>query len=269
MNQRRGPYPHATGVGSKRLSVCLVLAVLSLGRHPLVADEVGQKIEQPVEQALEIRRTTQEQEVQWREERQRMEAELENLETEVEQLTAQKQALTDQVEGYQERIVTKERQVADIHQMEQELDPFLAGVYDRLHHLVDQGLPFLEQERHQRVERLAALLKDPSVTRSERYRKLMEALLIEAEYGQTIETWQERIELGQSPLLVQVFRLGRLGLFYLTLDQSGCGFYNEATATWHPLPERNLPALAAAVDIAARRRPAELVTMPLGRMVAK
>ena len=66
---------------------------------------------------------------------------------------------------------------------------------------------------------------------------------------------------------MDVFRLGRLNLFYLTLDQEHCGFYNEAERTWQPLDESFLRPLKSAVAMAAKRQPVEMVSLPLGRMV--
>jgi hypothetical protein len=58
-----------------------------------------------------------------------------------------------------------------------------------------------------------------------------------------------------------------LGLFGLSLDRKQGGFFNPAAGAWHSLSTAYLPALNAAIDIAAKRRPVELLTLPLGRLV--
>jgi hypothetical protein len=95
----------------------------------------------------------------------------------------------------------------------------------------------------------------------------MEALLIEAEYGFTTEVYQEEIPVQGETILVNVFRLGRLNLFYLSLDRESCGFYNIAEKSWQPLSPVYLRDIRAAVEIATKRRTAELLTLPLGRIV--
>jgi hypothetical protein len=102
---------------------------------------------------------------------------------------------------------------------------------------------------------------------SEKYRKVMEALLVEAEYGFTIEAYQETITIDGQPLLADIFRLGRISLFYQSLDRKRCGFYNAAKGVWQSLDTVHNPAIQAALDIAAKRRPVELLSLPVGRMV--
>jgi hypothetical protein len=95
----------------------------------------------------------------------------------------------------------------------------------------------------------------------------MEALLVEAEYGFTNDIYQRTIIIETAPVLVDIFRLGRLGLFYLSLDKKQCGFYNVATSSWQPFAVKYLPEVRKAVAIGLRQQPAELLDIPIGRMV--
>jgi hypothetical protein len=148
-----------------------------------------------------------------------------------------------------------------------ELPLFLEAVTKRIEALVASDAPFLKAERKGRIHSLKQALADPAVTLAEKYRKVMEALFIEAAYGDTIEVYQEKIALehGQSPL-VDVFRLGRVSLFFLSLDQKRCGVYTPSQKLWQTLDPEYLPAVKAAVEIGSKRRPAELLPLPLGRL---
>ena len=95
----------------------------------------------------------------------------------------------------------------------------------------------------------------------------MEALQIEAEYGITLETYQEMLENDDEKTLVNILRLGKLGLYYVTLDESRCGFYNVADNHWQLLSDDYIVSIQTAVAIASKRRPAKFIDMPLGRMV--
>jgi hypothetical protein len=66
-----------------------------------------------------------------------------------------------------------------------------------------------------------------------------------------------------------IFRLGRISLYFQSMDQEECGWFNIAEKKWETLPARYNRAIAGAIDIGTRRRPAELLTMPLGKMVVK
>lgn len=148
-----------------------------------------------------------------------------------------------------------------------ELPLFLETLVRRLVALVDSDAPFLASERRERLERLSRMMADPEVTLAEKYRKVMEALFIEAEYGATIEVCQEKIVLaeGQSPL-VNTFRLGRVSFFFLSLDRERCGIFNPANGRWQPLDSQYLPAIRSAVDMGNKQRPAELLDLPIGQL---
>jgi hypothetical protein len=153
--------------------------------------------------------------------------------------------------------------------MSKQIEPFVLGLIAELKSNLSASYPFLMMERTRRIDKLDQIATDPEIPISEKYRKAMEALLIEAEYGYTIETYQETISLNGQALLANIFRLGRLSLFYQSLDQKQCGFFNVATNSWQPLPQSDNLSIRTAVDIAAKRKPVELLTLPVGRLVVR
>ncbi len=230
-------------------------------------DEIKQKIERPVEQAINIRQQTQQEDEQWRELKEQLTLELERLQAEVDQLQIKRDGLVTANEATRGRVQEKEIRLADIRRIEAEVEPFLGRLIADLKALPQQGLPFLMEERKQRIAKLEKVLSNPDITLSEKFRKAMEALQIEMEYGLTIETYQEQIELQGQMLLVNMFRLGRLGLYFQSLDHRLCGTYNPLAKKWERLPDTYNHGLQSAIEIAAKRRPAEIVAIPLGRMV--
>ncbi len=254
-----------------RLKQTLPRVVFLLGIVPIIAfpaaAQIREQIEKPVSEAVTLRQQTQAAETRWREECQALIAEMEALELEARRLEAQKVALEQSTTTARARIDAKARELAEIERMASQIEPFLKEQLGRLESLVAIDLPFLPAERQQRLESLAALMADPETAISEKLRKTMEALFVEAEYGDTIEVYQETITIDGQPILVDIFRLGRLALFYQTLDRKLCGHYDVAAAAWRPLPTAHIRAIQAAVEIGARRKPVELLSMPLGRMV--
>ena len=139
------------------------------------------------------------------------------------------------------------------------------AIVDLKEHVADD-LPFQLAERRSRIEKLRKLRDDPEVTVSEKLRKVLEAMLVETEYGTTVEMYQQSIAVNGKETLVNIFRLGRVVLFYQTFDLKSCGFYNVATSQWDPLPQSYNREIAFAMDIGAKRRPVELLTLPVGRI---
>jgi small-conductance mechanosensitive channel len=231
--------------------------------------EVGNRVEKPVHEAIDLRQKTQKVQEHWQKERRKLADAYEELQQVQKQLEAQKDSLTQTSAAVRARIAVKKKQLADIEQISVQIQPFLGELMKRLHRQYNDDMPFLAGERRQRIDKLDRLMADPNVSVSEKFRKLMEALMVEAEFGRTIEVYQETIQVENRAILVSIFRLGRISLFYQTLDQKCCGFYNAASGAWSPLPKSYNYEVQTAMDIGLKRRPVELLTLPIGRMTVR
>ncbi|MCG8685824.1 MAG: DUF3450 domain-containing protein [Desulfobacterales bacterium] len=243
-----------------------VLACLLIMAGNADADQVKQNIEKPVGQAVIIEQKTQADQVSWRAEKEKKTQRFNALEKEVaalEKEAVQKKELNEVLKTEMER---KRKQVESIAQIETQISPFLNRLLIRINDLYHGDLPFLQEERQKRIQALEKLNKDPNSQVSEKFRKIMEGLMVEAEYGRTVEVYQQTISLSGEKTLVNIFRLGRLRLFYQTLDKQECGFYNTAQKIWVPLDQVYHNVIQAAVDMGSRRKPVGILDLPLGRM---
>ncbi|MGD8835066.1 MAG: DUF3450 domain-containing protein [Desulfobacteraceae bacterium] len=254
---------------AKIMPLFIVSSLLITAGYPAFSGAARQRIEQPVRQSIEIRQATQKSEEQWRLEKEKLVARFEALQQKERQLTDQKKELSHQIESARGRINAKEKQLADVEEISNQIRPFINELFNVLKSQVTEDQPFLMEERQARIQRLESVVADPDVDISEKYRKIMEALLVEAEYGFTIEVYQQTIAIDGQALLADIFRLGRISLFYQSLDRKRCGFYNTADGAWQSLDTVHNAAIQSAIDIAAKRRPIELLSLPVGRMVAQ
>lgn len=227
---------------------------------------VREKIERPVRQAIDTRQATQKAEETWQKKRDERMALLASLQQEQARLGEEEARLREERAAHRERIAAKSRQLAASEEIANQIAPYLEEVLVEIRARIDADQPFLTGERRRRVAHLENLLADPGVTISEKFRKTMEALMVEAEYGRTIEVYQDTITVEGQSLLATIFRLGRIALFYQTLDHSQSGLFDVATGAWTPLPSSFGGALRTAIDIAAKRQPVELLRLPIGRM---
>jgi len=244
--------------------LCLVLPVSGLCRT-----DTADRARKNVENSIEIRKKTQEKKDCWEREKAQLGALYDQLTQEYEMLVSEnndlKEKLALNIKTNSELLKQKQAAI----KIRTDLLPFLNTVYDRLNYLVRHDTPFLEKERFMRMDSLKEILDDSGVSIAEKYRKVMEALFIEAEYGTTIEVYQDRIKIAGRKVLGNIFRLGRVSLFFLSLDSRLPGFFNVAENDWQVLDKSYLPAIQAAVEIAQRRRPSRLLCLPLGRLVKK
>ncbi len=239
---------------------CLVLLPCLTWSQTNIAD----KVIQPVEHSVLIRQKNQKQRDKWEQEQSDLVLMYEQLQQEHERLVSETRDLTAREQGQKAlNLALLEQKKASLR-IQKELFPFVQAVYARLSTLVTEDVPFLKKERATRMTSLARVINDPKVSVAEKYRKVMEALFVEAEYGATIEVYQEKVLIGTEATLGNIFRLGRVSLFFLSLDKQSCARFNVAQNSWQPLPEDHLPAIRSAVEIGARKKPVELLSLPLG-----
>ena len=112
-------------------------------------------------------------------------------------------------------------------------------------------------------------MENPDTSSSELFRRIMEAVLVEAEYGNTVEVYREKININEKQIMACIFRLGRISLFFKTPDNRLTGYFNPGSGKWVELPEKYNREIGNAIEIAAKRRSIELVTLPVGRIAAK
>jgi hypothetical protein len=248
------------------VSLMVTLGVLVVPAVWAETNDTGDRARESVSQAVDTRQTTQKEEERWRGEKQELLGNYEQLLEEEKRLRVLETQLREETAAAAARIAAKEKEIKDSGEISGRILPFLEELVDRLKETLSSGMPFLVEERTQRIDRLTVLLSDPGVTVSEKYRKAMEALLVEAEYGNSIEVYQQTIAVGGTSRLVNIFRLGRISLFYQSLDQKECGVYEVAASGWQPLSGAFNRVIQTAMEIGAKRRPVELLTLPLGRM---
>lgn len=249
-----------------RIGSVFFIFVLQFAIFCQAQGQSAEQIKKPVDESISIRKNTQKSEEQWQSDKEKLLARYDELTERAEHLSIKQKALTEKIDNTRNRIAVKQKELDDIVQIQSEIIPLISSLIKEIEQFTATDLPFLSEERDARLQRLIEIRDDPEVAVSEKYRKVMEALLVEMEYGNTIEVYQETIARDDREMLVDIFRLGRIALFFQTLDRKSCGFYNVASATWQPLPTVYNRTIGAAMEIGAKRRPVELLTLPLGRI---
>ncbi|MET0052873.1 MAG: DUF3450 domain-containing protein [Candidatus Thiodiazotropha sp.] len=169
-------------------------------------------------------------------------------------------AVTQQAEEL-DRIDTE---LGEIDRLRDDLDPLMANMLDALKQLVKLDTPFLADERQERVSALATQFETREGTISERFRRLLEAYQIEADYARNIEAYEgEWVAPDGSRKVVDYLRLGRVGFFYQSLDGGEGGVWDNRQRIWRPLDKEYLAGLEKAIRIARKQMPPDLLELPL------
>ncbi len=166
-------------------------------------------------------------------------------------------------------IASQEQEKASIMAQTEQIDTIETGVLPlmiqmtaALSKLIEADTPFLVKERTDRVDGLLTLIDRADVTVGEKYRRIMEAYVIEAEYGKTIEAYKGEIE-QNGVRSVDFLRIGRVGLYYQTLDGEESGRWDADSESWVLLPRSYRVSIRDGLRVARKQAPPELLKLPV------
>jgi uncharacterized protein DUF3450 len=143
-------------------------------------------------------------------------------------LKAYNDQLATQVKSQQDELTTMTRQISEIETTSREALPMMQKMVATLGQFVKLDIPFLPDERANRLAQLEDMMTRADVSVSEKYRRIVEAYQIEIEYGRTIEAYQGKV----GDKTVDFLRAGRVALMYQTLDGSETGYWDADAKTW-------------------------------------
>ncbi|PKM35879.1 MAG: hypothetical protein CVV06_13995 [Gammaproteobacteria bacterium HGW-Gammaproteobacteria-10] len=173
---------------------------------------------------------------------------------------AQMERLVDDQKAEMHR---KETQMRDIVEMQQQIVPFLQRMIDVLDEFVSLDTPFWAEERLQRLQQLKQMMHRSDVSVTEKYRRIMEAYRVEADYGHNLESYQGTLNGEGEPRSVEFLRLGRVGLYYLTLKGDEGGFWMPSEQKWIALDAAQRDSLEKAIRVAKKQTPPDLLMLPV------
>lgn len=168
----------------------------------------------------------------------------------------QLEELTAAQDGEKESL---QRQLAEIERTERELLPLMLRMVDTLEKFIGEDLPFLPTERKERVDNLKRLMADPEAGVAEKFRRILEAYQIEADYGRSLGA--ERTEIDNR--VVDVLRIGRTQLYYLGMDGKEAGYWDAEAGKWLELDRRYVAGLRQGLKIARETTAADLLVLPM------
>jgi len=178
-------------------------------------------------------------------------------------LKAYNSQLRNSIDNQKNQLASIQRQLENIDETRRSITPLLVRMVNVLEQTISLDLPFLQEERSNRLNSIKTMMDQPDVPIPEKYRRVMEAYQIEMEYGRTIETYTQDINLGGSNQTVNILRIGRLVLAYQTLDGSSSGVWDAKAKSWRTLPEEYNHSIKQGMAIANKQSPPELFDMPV------
>ena len=167
------------------------------------------------------------------------------------------------ITSQEDELASLQSQLDQVEVVGRSVMPLMLKMIDAFEQLIELDIPFLLDERKERLADLRKLMSRADVTSAEKYRRIMEAYQTENEYGRTIEAYRSTLKRGDRDIKVDFLRFGRIALVYQTLDGMEAGVWNQTEKTWEPLDASYRTAIRQGLRIARKQAAPDLIRLPL------
>jgi len=185
------------------------------------------------------------------------------LNRELDSLTAYNDQLGRLITSQDEEKKLLRQQMDDIELTQREIVPLMLRMIEELDLFIAGDPPFLHKERLHRVQLLRDLMDRSDITVAEKYRRVLEAYRIELDYSRTLEAYRDELDLDGQKITVDILRLGRIGLYYQTLDGRSAAYWNHRQQSWIPVKATEKLAVRRALRVANQQAAPELLELPV------
>ncbi|MEP6342482.1 MAG: DUF3450 domain-containing protein [Maricaulaceae bacterium] len=153
-------------------------------------------------------------------------------------------------------------QLGTVEQIKQGMVPMMLRMTIALEDSIKSDIPFLMEERLERVQRVKEALSNPDVSPAEQYRVVLNAFKIEVSYGQGLDSYE-----GAHPTragnVVNFLRFGRTSFVYMSKDESELARYSLESKSWEPISGDKALSMRKAIRVAKGEAAPDVVYAPV------
>lgn len=172
--------------------------------------------------------------------------------------------LAKQLENQQADIETLQTTIANATVIERQIVPLLIRMLDGLQEFIALDVPFVLEEREQRVDKLRGLMERADLTVAEKCRRVFEAFQIENDYGRTLEAYKGKLNLDEKSFDVDYLRIGRVAFLYRSAGNDRFGYWDVDSRQWVEISESQFRRnINKGLKIARQEMAPELITVPV------
>ncbi len=182
---------------------------------------------------------------------------------EVDGLIVYNTLLDRQIADQEQELSNLATSIDSVTDIERQILPLLTRMIDGLDRFVALDVPFLAEERRERVVALRDLLGRADVTAAEKFRVVMEAWQIENDYGRTIFAYTGELEIGGTNREVDFLQVGRVSLVYQTPDGVNSGVWDQNNRQWVVLGNEYRNSIRQGLRLARNQIGPDLLLLPI------
>lgn len=182
---------------------------------------------------------------------------------ELEEQTIYNKQLTQITQAQKKELPQLQKQIQDIEVTNRKIVPLMFEMVEKLDRFVSIDTVFLKQEREDRVNKLKSYLSNPNMSTAEQFRTILESYKIEYGYSRTLEVYRSELIENNTSKTVDFLRIGRVALYYQTIDSTESGYYDLQSGKWIVLDKKYNEAIKKAINIARKKLSPDFLTLPI------
>jgi seryl-tRNA synthetase len=171
--------------------------------------------------------------------------------------------LQKQINNQMQEMADLNASIDGVSIIERQITPLMMRMITGLAQFVELDVPFLAEERNNRVAELQAMMDRADIAPSEKFRRVMEAYQVEMDYGRTLEAYSGLHTIDGQERDVDFLRVGRTALIYQTRDASLQGTWNKQTRQWEALPSNYRTQVTKGLRMAKKQLAPDLLMLPV------
>jgi hypothetical protein len=172
--------------------------------------------------------------------------------------------LDKQIVNQLKRIDDIENSIGQVTVIQRQVTPLVIRMIDGLEQFVSLDVPFLMDERQERIDFLRANVDRSDLSVAEKFRQVLEAYKIENEFGRKISAYKGSLSLDGVDRDVDFFQVGRVALLYQTTDSEISGAWDKEAGSFVQLEKSEYrSAIRAGLRIARKEATIDILKLPI------
>lgn len=185
------------------------------------------------------------------------------LNKEIDGLSVYNAQLTKQLNNQIAEMESLNLSMDQVSVIERQITPLMMRMITGLEQFVSLDVPFLKDERANRIASLKGMMERADINSSEKFRRVLEAYQVEVDYGRTIEAYTALIDIDNKEREVDFLRIGRLELIYLTRDGKQAGSWDSTSQSFVTLPDSTISQINKGLRIARKQLAPDMLMLPI------
>ena len=182
---------------------------------------------------------------------------------EIDGLKVYNRLMTAQTNGQNATLEDISISMDQVDVINRQIFPLMERMIDGLEQSVALDIPFLLDERTDRVTSLTETMERSDVSVAEKFRKVMEAYQIENDYGSSNDYYTQSLEIDGVQREYNMLRIGRIGLYFQSDDTSVTGWWNAELGAFEQLGNEHRNEVRKGIRVARQLIAPELILLPV------